>query len=49
MKLPKRLRDMIWAAYNPGQEVTKTPSRGYVRAAREVQEWIKENYPTKER
>jgi len=43
MKLPKRLRDAIWAAYEPGQEKTLTPSRGYLAVAREVQDWIKEN------
>lgn len=41
--LPKRLRDKIWATYKIGQEVTMSPSREYVEAAREVQEWIKEN------
>lgn len=41
--LPKRLRDKIWATYVPGQEITKTPSDGYIQAAYEVQRWIKEN------
>lgn len=45
MKLPKRLRDALWAAYAPGQEDTKSPSREYVGVAREIQKWIKENYP----
>lgn len=44
MKLPKYLRDMVWAAYQPGQEKTMTPSREYLRVARLVQKWIKENY-----
>jgi hypothetical protein len=44
-KLPKRLRDKVWATYRPGQERTMTPSRAYLAVAREVQEWIKENYP----
>ena len=39
-KLPKKLRDMIWATYVPGQEITKTPSRRYLAAAFLVQEWI---------
>lgn len=43
--LPKRLRDKIWAAYKIGQEVTMSPSREYVEAAREIQKWIKENRP----
>lgn len=42
-KLPKRLRDRIWATYRPGQEVTMTPSKAYLIVANEVQEWIKEN------
>lgn len=45
MLLPKRLRDAIWAAFRPGQEETKTPSRQYLEVAREVEEWIAENYP----
>ena len=38
--LPKRLRDRVWAAYVPGQEVSGTPSDEYVAVAREVQDWI---------
>jgi len=38
--LPKRLRDLIWANYRRGQEVTKTPSAGYIDAAKQVQDWI---------
>ena len=38
--LPKHLRDRIWRAYKPGQEVNGTPSREYVAVAREVQAWI---------
>lgn len=40
-KLPILLRNRIWRAYRPGQEITKTPSAEYVRVAQEVQEWIK--------
>ena len=40
-KLPKRLRDRIWATYRPGQEITKTPSAEYLAVAHEVQDWIK--------
>ena len=43
--LPKRLRDMIWAAYVPGQEITKTPSVDYIWAARCVQNWILSHHP----
>lgn len=45
MKLPKYLRDKVWATFRPGQEVTATPSRAYVVVAREVQDWIREHYP----
>lgn len=45
MKLPKYLRDKIWETFKPGQEVNATPSREYIQVAREVQQWIKENYP----
>ena len=44
-KLPKTLRDKIWAAYAPGQEVSGTPSIEYVKVAREVRNWILEHYP----
>lgn len=39
-KLPKRLRDKIWATYILGQEITKTPSKEYVTVATEVRDWI---------
>jgi len=31
--VPKKLRDAIWAAYRPGQEVRKDPSREYLDVA----------------
>lgn len=40
LTLPNHLRNMIWATYKPGQEITKTPSAAYLAAACEVQEWI---------
>ena len=40
--LPKPLRDRIWTAYKPGQEITKTPSPAYLAAARDVETWIRE-------
>lgn len=43
--LPKELQRRIWATYRPGQEISKTPSREYVEAARAVQDWIAENHP----
>lgn len=44
-KLPKYLRDKIWDAYRPGQEVNMTPSREYLDVAEEVDQWIREKYP----
>lgn len=41
-RLPKRLRDRIWATYVSGQEITKTPSLAYIEAAKDVQRWIRE-------
>ena len=41
-KLPKSLRDAIWAAYVPGQERRMDPSDEYLRVAGVVQDWIKE-------
>lgn len=38
-KLPKRLRDAIWAAYVPGQEIRKDPSPEYIAVAQQVQEF----------
>jgi hypothetical protein len=39
-KLPQRLRNKVWATYEPGQEVDMTPSDEYIAVAREVQDWI---------
>lgn len=38
--LPVTLRTPIWRSYRPGQEVSATPSREYVAAARAAQDWI---------
>lgn len=43
-KLPKYLRDKIWDAYEPGQEITGTPSARYLEVASEVETWISEAY-----
>lgn len=43
--LPKRIRDRIWRAFNPGQEVNMRPSREYVEAARAAQDWIAAHFP----
>jgi hypothetical protein len=42
-KLPKNLRDRIWATYEIGQEVSMTPSEAYLEAAHAVQVWIDEH------
>jgi hypothetical protein len=39
-QIPTKLRNLIWATYRPGQEISKTPSKEYVEAAREVRDWI---------
>lgn len=43
--IPVFLQRKIWAEYRAGQEISKTPSRGYVSAAQEVQAWIRDNFP----
>jgi hypothetical protein len=42
-KLPKALRDKVWAAYSPGQEDRMDPSDEYMAVAQEVQDWIAKN------
>ena len=42
-KLPHSLRNRLWLAYRPGQERTMSPSREYMKVAKEVQDWIKEH------
>ena len=39
-RLPKALRDRIWATYRPGQEIDKNPSNAYLNATDEVTRWI---------
>ncbi len=39
-RLPKIIRDRIWATYKAGQEITKTPSPAYLTVARGAQLWI---------
>lgn len=43
--LPLHLRNEIWRTYRPGQEITKTPSADYIKAAQAVQEWIATHKP----
>lgn len=40
--LPKALRDRVWRAYRPGQEIDKRPSETYLQVAEDVQAWIAE-------
>lgn len=48
-RLPKPLRDRIWATYRPGQEIDKRPSADYVQAADDVRAWILANHPPQEK
>lgn len=43
--LPKPIRDRIWAAYRPGQEIDKNPSSAYIQAFRAAIEWIEKHHP----
>lgn len=45
-RLPSTIRVRIWAAYSPGQEVSKTPSTAYIAAAEAAQKWIRDLNPT---
>lgn len=38
--LPKAIRDDIWAAYRPGQEIDMNPSQAYLVAAEAAQKYI---------
>lgn len=46
-RLPKPIRNRIWATYRAGQEITKTPSREYVAAAQAARAWILANDKSK--
>jgi hypothetical protein len=46
-KLPKALRDRIWATFQPGQEIAGKPSAEYLEAARAVRDWIVQQTPTR--
>lgn len=45
-RLPKTLRNRIWATYRPRQEIDKNPSGDYLKAAHDVQKWIAEQGTT---
>ena len=38
-KLPRSLRNRVWAAYRPGQENDLQPSEDYFQVADDVQKW----------
>lgn len=38
--LPKNLRREIWRTYRKGQEIDKSPSPEYIKAAHNAREWI---------
>ena len=40
-QLPARIRQSILAAYRPGQEIDKTPSRAYIDAAVTAEQWAR--------
>lgn len=42
-RLPASLRAKVWRTFEPGQEVTMTPSEEYLLVANEVQAWIVEH------
>ena len=39
-KLPRRLRDAVWSAYRPGQEIDGDVSEDWIKAAEETREWV---------
>ena len=41
-QVPRRLRDAVWEAYRPGQEITKDPSPEWLKAANEAVQWVAE-------
>lgn len=41
-KLPKYLRDKVWATYRPGQEKDRDVSQEYLDVADQVQKWCRE-------
>ena len=43
--LPTVLRERIWRAYRPGQEIDMRPSPEYIEVAKEVQQWIASQKP----
>lgn len=40
MQLPAWARSMIWATYNPMQEIKKNPSKAYIDVVTKVEVWI---------
>lgn len=44
-KLPRDLRNKVWATYRPGQEIDQRPSDAYMQVANAVQAWIRSQQP----
>jgi hypothetical protein len=42
-RLPMALRDKVWRAYEPRQEVDLSPSEDYLAVADGVERWIREH------
>jgi hypothetical protein len=38
--LPKKMRDAVWNAYTPGQEIRKDPTQHYLDVTRECIEYV---------
>lgn len=43
--LPIDIRNAIWKAFRPGQEISGRPNEAYIAAARAAQNWIAANHP----
>jgi len=41
--LPQELRNKVWDAYVPGQEIRKDPTVEYMNVMAELDKWIKAN------
>lgn len=45
-RLPLNIRDAIWRAFRPGQEITARATVAYVQAAKAAQNWIAKHHGT---
>lgn len=44
--VPRALQAAVWAAYRPGQEITKDPSREYLEVTRQARRAVAEKEAT---